>query len=184
MKLILKLTFVLWSFISFSQSKKNDTIIDTDKLSEKQLAKIDQLVSKRGWVLLKTKEGNMITNFSNKDYRLSWGNCKTPNIYIEYTKNYRDGTFGGIDFDASDKNKYAKVEYFLDAKNYNNPFKLFNKTKFKPFFDNLKTAKVFTINYYDKELNPETGKNEMKLNRSIDFKLANGSFLDEPTNCN
>jgi hypothetical protein len=181
---ILKVAFLLLSVNGFSQKIQNDTLIDTEKLSTNQIENIGKIASQRGWVMLKSKDGNTVINFSNKDYLILWSNCKKPKMLIEYTQHYRDGEYAGVDFDETDKNNYAKIDYVIDSKNYNNPFKNYEAIKFNFFFSALKTAKVLTIKYYDKELNAETGKNELKLNRSIDFKLANGAFLDEKTVCN
>jgi hypothetical protein len=183
-----KTILLLISFYSFSQKKLNDTIIETDKLSEKQLNDIQKIVSKKGWVVLKTKEGNIISNYSNLDYVAYWNNCKNPPqkpiLFIEYSSHYRDGDFGGIDFFSSNKNDFAKVNYYLDDIDFKNPFKNFEKNNFNKFFTSLKTAKILTIKFYDKEKNFETGKDELKLNRSVEFKLAHGQFLDLQVICN
>ena len=54
---------------------------------------------------------------------------------------------------------------------------------FIKFYQALKTAKKITIKVFSSEMNPDTAKEELKLNRSIDFKLGNNTFLDLPVNC-
>jgi hypothetical protein len=184
---IFKAILLFLSFYSFSQKKGNDTIIDADKLSDKQLSNIQKIVSKKGWVVLKTKEGNMISNYSNLDYVAYWYNCKSPSpkptLLIEFSNHYGDGDYGGIDFFSTNKNDFDKVNYYLDDTDFKNPFKNFEKNNFKKFYSSLKTAKILTIKFYNKNQNFDTGKDELKLNRSIEFKLAHGQFLDLPVIC-
>lgn len=47
----------------------------------------------------------------------------------------------------------------------------------------LKTAKILKIETFNNEFNPNTGKEELKLNRAIDFKLENAALLELPVNC-
>ncbi len=164
---------------SFAQ--KGNTIIDAEKLSEEQLNNVYDIASHDGWVLLKYNGKNYVSNYSNKDYILYFSiNCtessQKPQFLIEYSNYYRDGDYGGIDF-VSSNDDHRKVDFLLDGKNFQNPFNNFNKSEFKNFVDTLKKATALTINIYDKD------NDNLELNRSLDFKLENGEFLDYPVDC-
>lgn len=179
-KYIFTSLLLLISLHSFAQEGK--TIIDAEKFSEEQLSNISNIVSHEGWILLKYNGENYISNYSNKDYILYLTiNCKEssqkPQFLVEFSDNYRDGDFGGIDF-VSSKDDYREVEFQLDDEKFKNPFKNFDEIEFKGFIDALKQATVLTINVYDNNSN-----GELILNRSLDFKLKNGEFLDYSSNC-
>lgn len=179
-KYILTTFLLLVGLHSFSQ--ENNIIIDADKFSEEQLSNISNIASQDGWVLLKYDGGNYVSNYSNKDYILYFSiNCKEssqkPLFLIEYSNNYRDGDYGGIDF-VSSKDEHREVEFLLDGKEFKNPFKNLDETQFKSFIETLKKATILTINIYD-----YTANNELELNRSLDFKLENGELLDSTVNC-
>lgn len=176
------------SSITFAQNQPQKNIIDADKLSESQLAHMDRLAPKNGWVLVKYKGENHIKNFSNKDYILSLSvKCskpaQKPGYLIEYSSNYGDKEMGGIDFLSSSKMDFAKVKFYLDGKNFENPFSKVKNSNSSLFFQALKTAKILKIETFNNEFNPNTGKEELKLNRAIDFKLENAALLDVPVNC-
>lgn len=67
---------------------------------------IDQLASQNGWVLIWHNGDQYVNNFSNPDYHLHMQlkclNEHPPGFLIEYSDNYRDGDFGGLDFLAAD----------------------------------------------------------------------------------
>lgn len=170
---------LLISLTSFAQEA--NTVIDAENFSEEQLRNISNIAPHEGWVLLKYNGENYVSNYSNKDYLLYFSvNCKEstqePQFLIEFSDNYRDGDFGGIDF-ASSKDDYREVEFLLDGEKIQNPFKNFEEVEFKSFIEALKKASVLTINVYD------SNNEELELNRSLDFKLENGELLDYPVNC-
>jgi len=176
------------SSITFAQNQQHKNIIDADKLSESQLAHMDRLAPKNGWVLVKYKGENHIRNFSNKDYILSLSvKCskpaQKPGYLIEYSSNYGDKEMGGIDFLSSSKMDFAKVKFYLDGKNFENPFSKVKNNNFSLFYQTLKTAKILKIETFNNDFNPNTGKDELKLNRAIAFKLENAALLDVPVNC-
>ena len=176
------------SSITFAQNQQHKNFIDADKLSESQLAHMDRLVPKNGWVLVKYKGENYIKNFSNKDYVLSIAvkcskQTQKPSYLIEYSSNYGDKEMGGIDFLSSSKMDFAKVKFYLDGKNFENPFSKAKNNNFNLFYQTLKTAKILKIETFNNDFNPNTGKDELKLNRAIAFKLENAALLDVPVNC-
>lgn len=179
--------FLLLLLFSLSISAQK-YIVTAETLSEVEMKNLEKTIPKDGWVLLKTNTGNFIMNYSNRDYILRLGlKCsepsQEPNFLIEYSDKYRDGDFEGIDLVSSDRMDYAKIIFFLDNKDYKNPFSNTANENFSNFQKNMKTAKILTIKLYDNEMNPNTGKDELKLNRSIDFQLKNGEVLDFPVNC-
>ncbi|MDN3706642.1 hypothetical protein QW060_05795 [Myroides ceti] len=178
-------TLLLTGLLSYAQNKH---IIEADNLSESQLTTIDKMASKDGWVLIKYKGENYIRNFSNSDYILSLSvHCsdtsKKPGYLIEYSDRYGDGEMGGLDFSSATSQYHAKVVFYLDGKSYENPFASGKNKNMKPFFENLKKAKKLRIDFFDAEFNPETAKEELKINRSIEFKTANAELLDQAVNC-
>ncbi|MBD8348789.1 MULTISPECIES: hypothetical protein [unclassified Dysgonomonas] len=179
-KYILTTFLLLVGLHSFSQ--ENNIIIDADKFSEEQLSNIANIASPDGWVLLKYEGENHLSNFSNKDYILYFSiKCTEPSqkplFLIEYSNNYRDGDYGGIDF-VSSKDDHREVIFLLDGKEFKNPFKNPDEIQFEGFIEALKKATVLTINIYD-----YTASNELELNRSLDFKLGNGELLESTVNC-
>lgn len=181
---MVKYIFILFLLLvgvnSFAQ--KGNIIIDAEKFSEEQLSNISDIASHDGWVLLKYNGENYVSNYSNNDYILYFSvNCiessQKPQFLIEYSDNYRDGDYGGIDF-ASSKDDYRKIDFLLDGEKFKNPFKNFDKIEFKSFIETLKKATVLTINIYD-----NNAENELELNRSLDFKLENSELLDYSVNC-
>lgn len=176
------------SSITFAQNQQHKNFIDADKLPESQLAHMDRLAPKNGWVLVKYKGENYIKNFSNKDYVLSIAvkcskQTQKPSYLIEYSSNYGDKEMGGIDFLSSSKMDFAKVKFYLDGKNFENPFSKAKNSNSSLFYQALKTAKILKIETFNNEFNPNTGKEDLKLNRAIDFKLENAALLDLPVNC-
>ncbi|WP_128330710.1 hypothetical protein [Apibacter sp. HY039] len=122
-------------------------------------------------------------NCSNKDYHLFFSiTCEKatdrPGFHIEFSNNYRDGSYGGIDFLSSNDDR--EVQLLVDGKSFQNPFKNYEETQFKKFTEALRNAKILTIQVYDHD----DFTQELKLNRSIDFKLENGDLLDYPVQCN
>lgn len=186
MKHLVLIGFLFLGITSFSQTMK---VINVDELTEKQLENMDKIVDKEGWVNIIFKGESSARNFSNKEYILTvLMNCSdksyTPKYLIEFTKHYRDGSYEYIDFVNSVKNKFTKTSFYIDGKDFGDPFSEFEKESFAVFHQALKSGKLLTISFYDMEMNPETGDDELSLNRSIDFKLANGELLDTPVDCN
>ncbi|MDH6354818.1 hypothetical protein M2132_001149 [Dysgonomonas sp. PH5-45] len=168
---------LLVSLSTAAQTVEKRTIINIDDLSDEQLENIPNMISHDGWVLIKYNGENMVLNLSNTDYRLSFStNCandeRMPFFMIEYSENYRDGDYGGIDF-VSSKIDDKEPDFLIDGKSFGNPFHKFENNAFKKFIEALKEAKTFTIAIYD-----TNSKGKTKLNRSIDFKLANSELLD------
>ncbi|RQO71723.1 hypothetical protein DBR43_10765 [Pedobacter sp. KBW06] len=185
---LLTICFLFLSSIAFAQNQQPKNSIDADKLSASQLAHMDRIAPKNGWVLVKYKGENYIRNFSNKDYVLSLSvkcskSTQKPGYLIEYSSNYGDKEMGGIDFLSSSKMDFAKVRFHLDGKNFENPFSRAKNNNFSLFYQALKTAKILKIETFNNEFNPNTGKEELKLNRAIDFKLENAALLELPVNC-
>ncbi len=178
-----KKIFVLGFFFTLSfMHAQNKNIIDISQYSEEQINKMDQTLPKDGWVLIKMNEEQVLLNYSNKDYVLLLNlDCPNPSYNIEYSSNYRDGDYGGIDFDNSYDSKFIKTELEIDKKKVDFP----KNKEFNNFKTLLKKAKVLTMKFYDQEFDPNEGKDVVKLNRSIDFKLQNSELLDEKTTrCN
>lgn len=141
-----------------------------------------------GWVLLQYKEGKQLINRSNKEYvlhlRLLCDKAQQqPGYLVEYSDAYGDGDYGGIDFISSRRSNGNEVHFLLDGKDYKDPFIPAAAAAFKTFAEALKKAQKLTISVYDNELNPETGKKERRLNRSIDFKTAHSELLEIPVSC-
>ncbi len=184
MKNTLFTILLLISLSAFSQKKEKETIIYGDQLTEEEIYDIQT----DGWMILKYKEQDLLMNFSNEDYLLWFKiNCKQsetePSFLIEFTNNYRDGNRGGIDFASSKKDNYKKIVFLIDGKSFENPFKNYDENHFIAFKNFLKEAKTLSIEFYDNEFNIETEKDELVLNRVIDFKLKNSELLDVLTDC-
>ncbi|SKB91546.1 hypothetical protein SAMN05660841_03061 [Sphingobacterium nematocida] len=186
MKHLLLVGFLFLGITSFSQTRK---VINVDELTEVQLENLDEIVDKEGWVNIIFEGESSTRNFSNKEYILTvLMNCSdssyVPKYLIEFTKHYRDGTYAYIDFVNSVTNKFTKTSFYIDRKDFGDPFSEFDKESFAVFHHALKSGKLLTISFYHMAMNPETGDDELSLNRSIDFKLANGELLDTPVDCN
>jgi len=183
---------VLTLFFSLSiiatQAQTNNAILQVpDTLSEEQLMTWKNTLPTDGWFILRFKDaGDRLLNYSNKDYEMSlWLKCKAggqPGYLIEYSNHYGDGDYGGIDFIGSRNDNGNKVRFMLDGKDFGNPFSKGNPG-LAAFTAALKKAMQLTVSVYNKEMNPETGKEEEKLNRSVDFKLAHGELLEMPVSC-
>lgn len=177
-----------WSSISFAQNQQNKNIIEADNLSATQLEHLDDTAPKDGWVLVKYKKENYIMNFSNEDYIFKLSiRCpeaaQTPSYLIEYSRSYGDKEMGGIDFLSSSQMDHAKVKFYLDGKDFGDPFSNTKNKNFTDFYQALKTAKILKIEVFDQEPDPEGAKEGLKLNRSIDFKVAYGALLDTVVKC-
>ena len=179
---------LLLNTFSFAQKQSDKYIIDADKLSEEQFANLEKTVPRNGWILLKYQGENHILNYSNKDYTLfMYLKCANaashPRFLVEYSNNYGDKEMGGIDFVSSKDKKFPKINFILDGKPFGDPFAKNRNKNFETFSVELKKSKILKIELFDDEMNPETGKNELKLNRTIDFKLANGELLETLVKC-
>lgn len=186
MKYLLLIGFLFFGNTAFSQTMK---VINADDMSDTDLENIDEIVDKDGWVNIIFEGENSIRNFSNKEYILTiLMNCSDntylPKFLIEYSKHYEDGSYAYIDFVISVSNKFTKTNFQIDEQDFGYSFSEFEKESFMVFHQALKSGKLLTISFYDTALNPETGDHELSLNRSLDFKLANGEFLDIPVDCN
>jgi hypothetical protein len=174
------------SIYSVKAQTDNHILQVPETLPEKELMSWKKTLPTDGWFILHFKDrGDRLFNYSNKDYEMSmWLKCAEngqPGYLIEYSNNYGDGDYGGIDFISSGNDNGNKVQFVLDGKDFGNPFK--GGSKLDAFAAALKKAQKLTLSVFNKELNPETGKDEEKLNRSIDFKLEHGELLDKPVNC-
>lgn len=178
-------------FLSISiyaaQAQENSHILQVpETLSEQELLAWKKTLPKDGWFILRFKEGDRLFNYSNKDYEMSmWLKCAEngrPGYLIEYSSNYGDGDFGGIDFISSGSDNGNRLQFALDGKDFGNPF-IAGNVQMDAFKAALKKAQKLTISTYNKELNPETAKEEEQLNRSVEFKLAHSELLDKPVSC-
>lgn len=186
MKHFLLIGFLFLGITTFSQKMK---VINVNNLSESELENIDEIVDKEGWVNIIFEGESSVRNFSNKEYIFTiLMNCSdksyTSKYLIEYSKDYSDGTYAYIDFVNSVTNKFTKTIFYIDGKDFGDPFSEFEKESFSVFHQALKSGKLLTISFYHMDMNPETGDDELSLNRTIDFKLANGELLDTPVDCN
>jgi hypothetical protein len=167
-----------------AQNETSDLIIVADKLSSEQLYSIKS----EGWVLLQNKGSKYLCNFSNPDYVLFLPvNClnksQKPNYLIEFSNNYREGDYGGIDFDSSRSDNYKKKIFLIDDVEFGNPFEKFDVKIFENFKNALRKGKIVTIKFFDSAYNSETGDEGLDLNREISFALANGELLETPIDC-
>jgi len=179
---------LLLSGMSFGQNQQPANIIDADNLSEAELQHLNTIAPKDGWVLVKYKGEKYLRNFSNKDYILSlFIQCadatQKPGYLVEYSDEYGDKEMGGLDFLSSSDNSFSKVIFYLDGKSFSDPFSDIRSKSFSDFYQAVKSANVLKIEAFNEEMNPETGKEELKLNRGIEFKLANGTLLYQPVTC-
>jgi len=182
------LTLLLTVSIYAAHAQTNDHILQVPETSsEKQLLSWKKSLPKDGWFILQfKKDGDRLFNYSNKNYEMSlWFNCTgkgKPGFLIEYSDSYGDGNYGGIDFISSNAKNGNRIQFLLDNKNYGDPFTK-GDNQLAAFKVALKKAHKLTLSVYGKEFNPQTGQDEEKLNRSIEFKLAHGELLDRPVNC-
>lgn len=189
--IVLSFTLSSTYYKAAAQQDNNKYIINVpEQLSEAEQADWKKKLPSDGWIILRFKEqGDRLLNLSNQDYVLHlWLNCagnsKEPAGYlVEYSDAYGDGDYGGIDFISSRSEDGHEAHFLLDGKDYKNPFEKTSNTQFREFTEALKKAKQLTLSVYDSELNPETGKDEQRLNRSINFKLAHSQLVDTPVNC-
>lgn len=186
MKHLLLVGFLFLGITTFSQTLK---IINVNELTEYELENMDEIVDKEGWVNTISEGESSIRNFSNKEYIFTvLMNCSdksyTPKYLIEYSKHYDGGTYAYIDFVNSVTNKFTKTNFYIDGKDFRDPFSEIEKERFAVFHQALKSGKLLTISFYHMEMNPETGDDELSLNRSIEFKLSNGELLDISVDCN
>lgn len=191
-KLVLPLMLAFSGITSQAMAQQDDkNMIEVPaNLPESEQAAWQKKLPTDGWLLLRFPDhGDQLLNFSNREYVLHlWLTCKEnskgqPGYLVEYSDAYRDGDFGGIDFVSSHNQEGREIHFLLDGKDYGNPFAKQAQVKFTDFAASLKKATKLTISVYDSEMNPETGKDEPKLNRSIDFKMAHSNLLEKPVNC-
>ena len=154
--------------------------------TEEDWNNLEKTVPTDGWVLINYDTYQYLLNYSNKDYilylRLKCKNSSNnPSFLVEYSNNYRDGDYGGIDFISSEDDSNNVIQFLVDGIDFKNPFK--EKAKLKGFADALKKGTKLTIKVFDTEMNVETGKDALKLNRAIDFKLKNADLLDTSVSC-
>lgn len=158
-----------------------------EQMSQEEMSAFMKKLPTDGWVLLSYQGALQLLNYSNKEYILNLRlNCADghPGYLVEYSDAYGDGDWGGLDFVSSGKDDGKDVHFLLDGKDYKDPFAGAGTPGLKAFSEALKKAQKLTISAYDMEMNPETGKNESKLNRSIDFKLAHPELLESAVSCN
>lgn len=155
----------------FAQQNIINTNTLPANLSEAEVSDhMKKIMPRDGWVQIIHEGKNGIFNASNPDYflfiQLNCVNNNPPGFFIEYTDNYRDGEFGGIDFLSADDPD--KANFIVDGIDFKNPFRASGKESFTKFASALKKGKKLTI---------ET------RNRSIDFKLAHSELLDVLVEC-
>lgn len=174
--------------LSAVAQQNNSHIIDGDKFTEKQVDELEKNVPNDGWVQMNYQGKSYILNCSHKDYRMNMGlvcadGQYDPFFIIEYTNSYRDGDYGGIDFASSRNPSYTDLKVMVDGKSFGNPFSDKGKASLGAFIAALKKGTKLTMSFYNTEFNPETGKDELKLNRSVDFKTAHPELLDVKVDC-
>lgn len=184
MKKIILILFCLTASFLSAQTNKDD-FINTNQLKEKELYSTQT----KGWILLKNDEGeSYLANLSNKEYIFYLSlNCKNqaikPSYLIEYNNNYDDGDWGGLDFSSSERENGKIVKWSIDQKEIDNPFAKNATSGFEKFKAALKIGKKLSLKFYTAEYNPNTGKEEPRLNREIIFNLENNHLLDVSTDC-
>lgn len=185
MKKLIILFFLILNLLTYAQTEISGDFINLDPLKENELYSLQN----NGWAVIKTTDGKAyLTNFSNKDYVLHLSlTCQDPSskpkYLIEYNNNYNDKEWGGLDFASSQVDDGKKVQFAIDQKNIENPFQKNTTIAFEKFKAALKKGKNLSLKFYNEEFNPETGKDEPRLNREIIFKLENSHLLDVPTEC-
>ena len=155
----------------FSQKHIINTNTFPPNLSDAEVSEhMKKIIPTDGWVQIIHENKNGLFNASNPDYflfiQINCVNNNPPGFFIEYTDNYRDGEFGGIDFLSADDPD--KSNFIVDGVDFQNPFRASGKNSFTKFVSALKKGKKLTLK---------------TRNRSIDFKLANGELLDIPVEC-
>lgn len=176
--------FIVSSFVAFSQSSENDSVVTPTVLTSKNMYSYQN----NGWELMEYAERKFLLNLSNKEYVLLFRiTCKQegkkPNFLIEYSNNYRDGNYGRIDFTNSRDERFEKTVILIDEVETANPFEKSDEKGLQEFINLLKKGKTLTFQFYDLEYNPETEKEELELNRALNFKLENSELLDHAVDC-
>lgn len=164
------------------------TFIDTDAQQGFAMDSIREMASKEGWVIVQHQLKPYLLNYSNPDYDLSLAiRCQqsehTPKYLIEYSSHYRDGSFGGVDFLSSSNHDHDKVTFMIDGVTFDDPFSPTKTAQLSAFTKALKTGKILTIKVYDQTFNPDTGSQQLSLNRAIEFKLGQPALLDTAIDC-
>ncbi|WP_157454330.1 hypothetical protein [Crocinitomix catalasitica] len=167
-----------------AQGNENDSIIVADNLSSDEFYSIQTA----GWIIVDFNSEKSICNFSNEDYVLYFNiNCTDaklkPTYLIEYSNNYRDGNYGGLDFTSSKKDTDSTTVYLIDDIAFDNPFTPYDAYKLDVFLTALKTGKVLTMSFYYYEYDIVSDADELTLNRTISFQLKNNHLLNTATNC-
>lgn len=176
---------IAFSIPSFAQNKINGTAITVDQLEDNEFYSMQN----RGWVFLEYDNNEkQLANLSNKDYFFYLTiNClnhsENPQFLIEYNNNYDDGEWAGIDFASSQDENFKKIIFLIDQKEFKNPFDNYNEEKFEIFKNALKKGNLLTVKFFNEAYNPASGKEELKLNRAIEFLLENNQLLDVMVNC-
>lgn len=180
------LTFLLFAILSITLCAQNpgSILVDKKPVSEEQFYNIQN----NGWSIIEYQGLTLLGNFSNKDYLLRLNiSCsdttKKSSFLIEYSNNYRDGTFGGLDFISSKSEEYRIITFSVDNQEFKNPFKSDDTTTLTTFKKALKAGKILKIRTYNKESNPYEKEDVIKLSREIDFKLENSDLLETPVSC-
>ncbi|MFD1552690.1 hypothetical protein DNU06_09005 [Putridiphycobacter roseus] len=185
----MKKYLVFLSLISFcltanAQVVQKDAVFNMDTLSEDYVYSFHN----EGWALVQSHGLKYLANFSNLNYILFFAlecedTTQPPKYLIEFSNNYRDGYWGGLDFTSSTSTNFEQVLFFIDSVSCVNPFQSVDKELVKTTKKLLQKGKVLTIEFYNTEYNIELGKDALSLNRSLSFSLANGHLLDVPTQC-
>ncbi len=182
-----QLLFLLFALVSITLCAQNSEsiLVDEQPVSEKEFYDIKN----NGWSIIKFQGLTLLGNFSNKDYVLRLNiNCndvsKKPSFLIEYSNNYRDGKWGGVDFISSKSNDLKMIVFFIDDQEFKNPFIEGNEGALTSFKEAIKNGKTLKIKFFNTEYNPDIAKDELKLNREVGFTLKNSHLLATPVTCN
>ena len=183
-KILFSLLLIISSFTVISQSTQKDSVVSQTSLTIENLYSYQN----KGWAMMEFHGKKFLLNFSNKEYVLFFRiTCKQegkkPNFLIEYSDNYRDGDYGGMDFTSSSEERFQKIIVLIDDKEVTYPFETSDKNILSEFISDLKKAKILTFKFYDMEFNPDLGKEELNLNRELSFELENSELLDQAVDC-
>lgn len=173
--------------LNWDLNAQNQYFFEIDELNEDTYKEVISKANKDGWTLIQVKDEKILLNFSHPEYRM-WMNlqCETssenPSYLIEFTSQYRDGDFDGIDFTSSNDIESKPIEFIVDDINFKNPFS--EKQLMNDFIIALKKGEKLLLKVFQDDFDVETDTQKLVLNRAITFKLNNAELITEKTKCN